>query len=291
MTLKEFLRKNRAKIDKAIRDALKEDNANSDVTTALLSRKTDRKITAKLICKENCTLAGIEVFKRVYRIMHGKSAFRQYLRDGNHARKGQVVLEVRAPLKIILAGERTALNFLQRMSGIATLTRKFAVELKYPGSKILHTRKTTPNFRVFEMAAVKTGGGDFHRDSLKSSVLIKDNHIIAAGSVQVILKEARRKRISQGSRKKFEVEVRNLKELEEAVRFGKGLVKVVMLDNFSPKKIGLAVKMAKENGMKIEVSGGLKLRNFKAFQRRGIDFYSSGTLTHSYKSVDFSLEF
>jgi nicotinate-nucleotide pyrophosphorylase (carboxylating) len=194
-------------------------------------------------------------------------------------------------LKTLLAGERTALNFIQRMSGIATLTDKFVKKLKYPGSKILHTRKATPNFRVFEIAAVKTGGGDFHRQDLSSAVMIKDNHIEAAGSISKIFQSLPNSSVPAGKRERFEIEVKSLKEIEEVVKFGKQLTKIVMLDNFKPAAIGHAIGILKKNGFKIEVSGGINLENFAKIQQNGIDYYSVGALTHSYKSVDFSLDF
>jgi len=174
------------------------------------------------------------------------------------------------------------------MSGIATLTKKYVKLLKYKDSHILHTRKTTPNFRVFEIAAVKTGGGDFHRLSLSSAVMVKDNHIEACGSVENVLKVLKKWKLYPN---RLEIEVKNMNELETVVQHGKGLVKIVMLDNFSELFLDKAVKILKKNSFKIEISGGINEKNFMKNQKKGIDYYSIGALTHSYKSADFSLEF
>lgn len=293
MTLRAFYKKHSSGINKAISDALREDKVNSDVTTKLLlsGKKGDKKLTAVLLCKEDCILAGIEIFKRVYRQIDRNVTFKTYFKDGASLKKGAKVLEVTSTLRNLLEGERTALNFLQRMSGIATLTNTFARKLKFKNSKILHTRKTTPNFRLFEAAAVKTGGGDFHRLGLASSVMVKDNHTEALGSIDKVLRHLRQKKLTPKQKQKFEIEVRTFREIDSVIRLGKGLVKVVMLDNFRPSQVGKAIKSLKQHGFKIEVSGGVNLRNFDKYQRKGVDFYSIGMLTHSYSSCDFSLEF
>ena len=293
MTLNEFYRRHEKDIEKAVINALKEDRVRHDVTTSLfLNGKTDKKlISAELLCKEDCVLAGIDIFKRVFKILYPAVIFKSYFKDGDRIRNKSVVLEVKSPLRILLEGERTALNFLQRMSGIATLTDIFVRKLKYKDAKILHTRKTTPNFRIFELAAVKTGGGDFHRFDLSSSVMIKDNHIAAAGSLEKTLETVKRKRRQESIRNRFEIEVKNIAELEQVITNAKGIVKIVMLDNFKKSEIPEAVRILKKNKIKTELSGGLNLKNFEKLQQKGIDFYSIGMLTHSYKSADFSFEF
>lgn len=297
MTLKEFYKKYDKEINKAISQALREDSVRSDVTTNLLLKGIagDKKITARLICKENCILAGLEIFKKVYQQITRNVSFKSYYKDGNKLRNKTKVLEVKSSLRNLLAGERTALNFLQRMSGIATLTNIFVKELKRGDAKILHTRKTTPNFRLFEAAAVKTGGGDFHRLSLNSSVMIKDNHIEALGTIDKVMAKiiSRKltKNLSSHQKQKFEIEVKTFKELASVIKHGKGIVKVVMLDNFNPGETAKAIRILKQNGFRIEVSGGINLQNFAKYQRKGVDYYSIGMLTHSYKSADFSLEF
>lgn len=293
MTLRQYYKKHDKEINAAISSALREDNVNNDVTTKLLLNGAEgsKKLTAVLLCKENCVLAGLDIFKKVYRAVDKNARFKTFKPDGAKLKKGDKVLEVISTRKNLLAGERTALNFLQRMSGAATLTNEYVKKLKYKNSKILHTRKTTPNFRVFELAAVKTGGGDFHRNSLESYVMIKDNHIAARGGINNVLNFLKTNKISNKLKQKFEIEVKNLVELKAVIKSGKGIVKTVMLDNFPPGSIVLAIQLLKKHGFKIEISGGLNLRNFDKYQRKGVDFYSIGGLTHSYKSIDFSLEF
>lgn len=293
MTLKEFYKINNKAINASISSALKEDKIKNDATTSLLltSRKANIRKNALLLCKEDCILAGLEIFKRVYRQIDKKVTFKTFCKDGDRLKKGDKVMLVKTSFKNLLAGERTALNFLQRMSGIATYTNRFVQKLKYKNAKILHTRKTTPNLRVIEAAAVKTGGGDFHRFSLASSVLIKDNHIEALGGIKKLMAEISSKKIPPRLKQKFEIEVKTYDELLTVIKYGKKLVKVVMLDNFKPRDMGKAIRLLKRNGFKIEVSGGINLENFSRFQKKGIDFYSIGALTHSYKSADFSLDF
>ncbi len=293
MTLKEYYRQYDKEITKAIISALKADHINEDVTTRLtLSGAAGKEnLKAVLLCKEDCILAGLDVFKRVYRQLDPKAKFKAYAADGAKCRKGKKVLEVTSSREILLKGERTALNFLQRMSGIATLTGYFVKQLRFKDAKILHTRKTTPNFRVFEAAAVKTGGGDFHRLSLGSAVMIKDNHIEAAGGMAELLDKLLRKNISYNLKQKFEIEVKSFEEIDLVNRYATGFAEIIMLDNFPPRSIDKAIKLLKTNGFRIEVSGGVNMANFAKYQRKGIDFYSIGMLTHSYKSCDFSLEF
>jgi nicotinate-nucleotide pyrophosphorylase len=177
------------------------------------------------------------------------------------------------------------------MSGIATLTNEFVRSLKYRNARILHTRKTTPNFRLFEAAAVKIGGGDFHRLDMGSAVMVKDNHIIGAGSFSKVLDAVSKKKLSSKITDRFEVEVKTLRELRTVVEKGKRFVRIVMLDNFPVSQLNEAVKLTKQSGMQVEISGGINLENFSELQKKGVDYYSIGMLTHSYKSVDFSLEF
>lgn len=292
MTLKEFYRRYNKQITRAIKNALLEDRVKQDVTTNLLFKGSEgeRLLKAQLLCKEDCILAGADVFKQVFKILYPEASFKSFYKDGDRVGNKSVVLEVRAPLGVLLEGERTSLNFIQRMSGIAALTNEFVKKLKFKGSKILHTRKTTPNFRLFELAAVKTGGGDFHRMDLGSSVMVKDNHIEAIGSLKDVLGLVRQKKLSKNRLKRFEVEVKTLREAELAVK-AKDFVEIVMLDNFPRGQIRKAVNILKKNGIKVELSGGINLQNFEKLQVKGIDFYSIGMLTHSYKSADFSLEF
>lgn len=303
MTLKEYYKINDKQIEKLIASALREDRIYNDVTTSLILNKAEanKKKIAVLLCKEDCILAGLEIFKRVYKQIDSKVKFKADYKDGERIRKNSRVMTVESTLINLLHGERTALNFLQRMTGVATLTNKFVKQLKFKGSAVLHTRKTTPNFRIFEIAAVKTGGGDFHRIDLSSAVMIKDNHIEANSDINTVMNRLNKiKMISPFDKirmrgtaigNRFEIEVKNLSEVQTVAEYGKGIIKIVMLDNFNPEQIDTAVKILKPAGFKIEISGGVNERNFAKIQRKGIDYYSIGALTHSYKSADFSLEF
>lgn len=293
MTLSGYYKLHETDIYRALVNALKEDRVKHDVTTSLLfNTKDDKNLsTAQLLCKEDCILAGINVFEKIFKILYPQTVFKRYFKEGSRIRNKSVVLEVKSPLRILLEGERTALNFLQRMSGIATLTDIFVRKLKYKDAQILHTRKTTPNFRLFELAAVKTGGGDFHRFDLSSAVMIKDNHIAAAGSIDKTLDKVKKNMTEGKLNNRFEIEVKNMAELERVVKKAKDIVKIVMLDNFNKSQIQDAVKLLMKYKIKTELSGGINLKNFDLLQQKGINYYSIGMLTHSYKSVDFSLEF
>lgn len=291
MTLSRFYKIHNSRINYLVNSALKEDKIYSDITTnSLLPAKSNQKIKAILLCKDNCILAGLEIFKKVFKSIDSKILFTSGLNDGDKLSKGSKVLEITGKKDVLLRGERTALNFLQRMSGVATLTNKFVQKLKFKGSKILHTRKTTPNFRIFELAAVKIGGGDFHRFDLSSSVMAKDNHIESLGSVRNIIGTLKNKNIKEKT-SYIEIEAKTFSELNYIVKYGKGIVQRVMLDNFNSVLLDKAIRILKINGFEVELSGGLNLNNFVKIQRKGIDYYSVGCLTHSYSSIDFSLEF
>lgn len=293
MELKEYYRIYGKEIDSKIKQAIAEDKISRDVTTNLLlkGKAGERKLKAILLCKQDCVLAGLDIFKKTYRLIDKSVKFTSFAADGDKLKKSSKVLEVTASRSVLLKGERTALNFLQRMSGIATMTNSFVKLLKDKNSKILHTRKTTPNFRVFEAAAVKTGGGDFHRLSLASAVMIKDNHIEALGGMANTLDVLLRKKIPYGLKQKFEIEVKTFEELDLVIKYGRGLIEIVMLDNFNPSALAKAIKLLKANKFKIELSGGINASNFANYQKKGVDYYSLGALTHSYYSCDFSLEF
>ena len=293
MSLAKYYKSHNREIDRLILDALHEDKAAGDVTTNLLlgEHVQGKRTSAVLLCKEDCTLAGVEVFKRVFKLYDRHVNFKSNFKDGQRVRNKSKVLTVRTSLSAMLRCERTALNFVQRMSGIATMTSEFVKKLKYKNSAILHTRKTTPNFRIFEIAAVKIGGGDFHRQDLSSAIMIKDNHIAALGSISEVLKRLRIRSVSGRLKNRLEVEVKSFGEIDEVIANGKAVVEIVMLDNFKPENISKAVKILKHNGFKIELSGGINLANFDKIQRKGIDYYSIGALTHGNKSIDFSLEF
>jgi nicotinate-nucleotide pyrophosphorylase (carboxylating) len=270
-------------LDAAIDRALLEDLASGDITTEASVPRTSRGV-ARAVAKAPLVLAGGDVFARVfYRVDRGLRVER-HVADGARAGVSDVLLSVEGSTRSILMGERTALNFLQRMSGIATLTASF-VSAVPPGTKlrITDTRKTTPGLRVFERYAVRCGGGKNHRDDLGSAVLLKDNHIAAAGGVTNAIRAAREHAPHTAH---VEVEVESLAQLDEALAAG---VDAVMLDNFTPDEIPLAVGRAKGRAL-VEVSGGVGASRIAELARAGVDVVSVGALTHSAPASDISLD-
>lgn len=274
--------------DNLIRLAVNEDAGAGDVTSSNLIPKGSRSI-AEVLVKEKCTVAGLEIFKRVYKLIDRGVNVKFFIAEGMKINGRQVIGEVMGNTRSMLLGERTALNLLQRMSGIATLTDEFVQKLGNSNIKVIDTRKTTPNMRVFEKLAVRIGGGANHRMGLYDMMLIKDNHIEAAGSVSETLTHL--KRIRKKLKVPVEIEVKNLSELSEVAELGGGLVDRVMLDNFPVSDIPEAVRIC-GGRFEIEVSGGVNLKNISRYRKvRGIDFISVGALTHSAKAVDISLDF
>ncbi len=272
-----------------IRMALMEDRVDEDVTTGSLL-EFDRRVSAHVIAKEEGIISGTGVFIEVFHAVDSNVGIRVLKGDGESVVKGNVVLEIEGKESSILKSERTALNFLQRLSGIATLTGKFVEKLKPFGIVLLDTRKTTPGMRYLEKKAVKDGGGTNHRMNLEDMAMVKDNHIAMAGSITNAVEGVRRKFPG----KRIEVEVRNLEELEEAFSLG---IDIIMLDNFSLEKMNEALEFRRKNPghkTKFEVSGNVDLDNIeqKAAERAGvgIDYISVGALTHSFKSLDLSLD-
>ena len=260
--------------------ALWEDRVQQDVTTNALV-EYDRKVTAAVIAKSEGVISGIEVFTAAFQMVDTEISARIFKGDGSAVKKGDTVLEMEGKESSILKAERTALNFLQRLSGIAALTRKFVDKLKPYSASLLDTRKTTPGMRYLEKKAVRDGGGTNHRVNLEDMAMIKDNHIKMTGSISTAVQKIREK--SPG--KKIEVEVKNLKELKEAISMD---VDIVMLDNFSTELLKEAVKI-NNHRVKLEVSGNVSLENIEEKAAAGIDFISVGALTHSFKSLDLSL--
>ena len=260
--------------------ALWEDRVQQDVTTNALM-EYDRKVTAAVIAKSEGVISGIEVFTAAFQMVDTEISARIFKGDGSAVKKGDTVLEMEGKESSILKAERTALNFLQRLSGIAALTRKFVDKLKPYSVSLLDTRKTTPGMRYLEKKAVRDGGGTNHRMNLEDMAMIKDNHIKMTGSISTAVQKIREK--SPG--KKIEVEVKNLKELKEALSMD---VDIVMLDNFSTELLKEAVKI-NNHRVKLEVSGNVSLENIEEKAAAGIDFISVGALTHSFKSLDLSL--
>jgi nicotinate-nucleotide pyrophosphorylase (carboxylating) len=242
------------------------------------------KSEAIILTKEEGVLAGIDVARRVFYIIDRSISFEKKIDDGQIFRKKDTIATLRGPSISLLKGERTALNFLQRMSGIATTTRRFVKALEGTQTKILDTRKTTPGLRLLEKYAVKIGGGVNHRFDLSEMVLIKDNHLKLVGSILQAVTRAKEK-VKPGVR--IEVEATNLEEVQEAVRSGADMV---MLDNMSIKKMKEVVKWIKGK-IPLEVSGKVTLGRMVEIASLGVDYISVGSLTHSYKSVDMSIEF
>lgn len=268
-------------VDDKIRLALQEDITGEDVTTAAIIRKNTRS-RVQLICKEDGILAGLPVFKRTFELL-GETEFETFFNEGDHIKKGDLIATVTGDARILLSGERVALNYLQRMSGIATLTHSLVSELKGSATKLLDTRKTTPGMRVFEKYAVKVGGGYNHRFNLSDGILIKDNHIGAAGGVKEAIRLA--KDYAPFVRK-IEVEVENLEMLEEALEAG---ADIIMLDNMSNEMMKEAVSLV--NGRaETECSGNVTKARLKEIAEIGVDYVSCGALTHSAPILDFSLK-
>lgn len=269
-------------IDEAIINALREDVTNEDITTNAVMRES-KQGRAELICKEDGILAGIGIFKRVFELLDHQMMFETAYKDGDRVKSGEIIGIVAGDIRCILTGERTALNYLQRMSGIATYTRRMADVLEGSKTKLLDTRKTTPNMRVFEKYAVKVGGAHSHRYNLSDGILLKDNHIGAAGSVKKAVEMAKE---YASFVRKIEVEVENLDMLKEALSAG---ADIIMLDNMDNETMSKAVKII-DGKAETECSGNVTLERLAAIAQTGVDYVSCGALTHSAPILDFSLK-
>ncbi|HHW71552.1 MAG TPA: carboxylating nicotinate-nucleotide diphosphorylase [Clostridiales bacterium] len=268
------------RIDKHLLDALREDITNEDISTnAIIREKKDGK--ANLLCKENGILAGIQVFKRVFELL-GEIHFQTKFKDGDAIKKGDIIATLAGDLRIIMSGERTALNYLQHMSGIATYTNEFVNILEGSGVKLLDTRKTTPNMRIFEKYAVKVGGGINHRFNLSDGILLKDNHIKAAGGVKKAIELVRE---YTPFARNIEVEVENIPMVKEALEAG---ADIIMLDNMDIESIKQAVKIIDKRAI-IECSGNITKGELYEISNTGVDYVSAGVITHSAPPLDFSL--
>jgi nicotinate-nucleotide pyrophosphorylase (carboxylating) len=262
--------------------ALAEDMPRGDVTTdSLVPRK--RRARAVLMAKDRGVLAGLDVFERVFRTLDPKTAIRRFIDDGEAFRSGDILAEVKGAAGVLLKGERTALNFVQRLSGIATATRAYVEAVAGTGVQILDTRKTTPGLRALEKYAVRMGGGRNHRRNLSDMVLIKDNHLAISGGVSEAVKTAR---AAVGRRILIEVEVETPAEARDAAAAGADWI---MLDNMTLAAMRAAVR-AVNGRAKIEASGNVRLGNVRRIAETGVDFISVGKLTHSVAAVDLSLE-
>ncbi|MEK6645182.1 MAG: carboxylating nicotinate-nucleotide diphosphorylase [Candidatus Firestonebacteria bacterium] len=277
-------------IKKLIKKALIEDIGKGDITTNAIVPQ-EKLAFAKLIAKDYGILAGVEIAKYSFVLLDkrmtkgntGSVKWTAKLSDGSTLVPGKIIAEIYGPAKSILTAERTALNFLQKLSGIATESSKFTKKIKPFKTKILDTRKTTPLLRTLEKYAVKVGGGFNHRFGLYDAILIKDNHIKIAGSVREAIRMVKNKYPN----KKIEIEVQSFEQLKEALKFD---LDRIMLDNMNISDIKKAVKLVRHKS-KLEVSGGVHLKNVRNIAKTGVDYISIGCITHSPKSLDISLEF
>ena len=268
--------------DQLIRMALQEDITSEDVSTNAVM-PTATKGTVDLIAKEDGVVAGLEIYARVFTILDEKTEIDLHCKDGDEVKKGELMATVTGDIRVLLSGERVALNYLQRMSGIATYTRQVAKLLEGSNVTLLDTRKTTPNCRVFEKYAVRVGGGHNHRYNLSDGVLLKDNHIGAAGSVAKAVKMAK---AYAPFVRKIEIEVETLDQVKEAVEAG---ADIIMLDNMTPEVMKQAVELI-DGRAQTECSGNITKENIQKIRAIGVDFVSSGALTHSAPILDISMK-
>lgn len=265
-----------------IRSALREDITSEDVSTNSVMPEP-RLGEVDLICKQDGVLCGMQVFARVFTLLDESTQITTFARDGEEIKAGQRIAVVRGDIRVLLSGERTALNYLQRMSGVATYTRSVSSLLAGTKTKLLDTRKTTPNNRIFEKYAVRTGGGNNHRYNLSDGVMLKDNHIGAAGGVAQAVRMARE---YAPFVRKIEVETENLDMVREALEAG---ADIIMLDNMSHEEMAQAMALI-EGRAEVEVSGNVTRENIARLTDLGVDYISSGALTHSAPILDLSLK-
>lgn len=268
--------------DEFILSALKEDVTSEDVSANAVM-KNDTKAEAQLICKQDGVICGLDVFERVFKLLDDTSEFECGYSDGDEVKNGELLGVIRGKTAAILTGERTALNYIQRMSGIATITREYSAELEGFETTLLDTRKTTPNNRFFEKYAVRIGGGTNHRYNLSDGIMLKDNHICAAGSIKRAVEMAKE---YASFVRKIEVETEDLAMVREAVEAG---ADIIMLDNMDTQTMKEAVQII--NGKALtECSGNVTKERLKEIAETGVDFISSGALTHSAPIMDISLK-
>lgn len=270
------------KVDPLIIGALNEDITSEDVSTnSVMPNPTLGEV--ELICKQDGVICGLQVFERVFTIIDEKTEFEYFAKDGDDVKKGQLIAKIRGDIRTLLIGERTALNYLQRMSGVATYTRSVASLLAGTKTTLLDTRKTTPNNRIFEKYAVRCGGGCNHRYNLSDAVMLKDNHIGAAGSIKKAVEMAR---AHVSFVLKVEVEVENMEMVKEAID---AKADIIMLDNMTHDEIKTAMEYI-DGRAEVEVSGNVTKENIAVLTDLGVDYISSGALTHSAPILDLSLK-
>lgn len=268
--------------DKYIKLALEEDISSEDVTTNAVMPEY-KKGDVQLICKQDGIIAGLQIFARVFTLLDPKTEVEFRVKDGDEVTKGQLLAVVTGDVRVLLSGERTALNYLQRLSGIATYTHSVAQLLEGTKTTLLDTRKTTPGMRIFEKYAVRIGGGCNHRYNLSDGVLLKDNHIDAAGGVKEAIDAAR---AYAPFVRKIEVETENLDMVRVAADAG---ADIIMLDNMTPEEMKEAIRII-DGRTKTECSGNITKENIKTITALGVDYVSSGALTHSAPILDLSLK-
>lgn len=268
--------------DRLIRMALEEDITSEDLSTNCVMSEY-QKGQVELICKQDGIIAGLGVFRRVFELLDETVSFQMDVQDGDEVKNGQKMAVVTGDIRALLSGERTALNYLQRMSGIATYTRSIVKLLEGSKTTLLDTRKTTPNMRIFEKYAVKVGGGSNHRFNLSDGVMLKDNHIGAAGGITQAVQRAK---AYASFVHKIEVEVENLDMVREAADAG---ADIIMLDNMSPEEMKEAIRIIDGRAL-TECSGNVTRENIQKMIDVGVDYVSSGALTHSAPIMDISLK-
>jgi len=274
-------------IPEIIKNALQEDIGSGD-HSSLAAVPEDAKGKMKLLAKENGIIAGIEVAKEVLRQIDLSISIKCFKKDGDEITLGEVVFELEGLARSMLTAERTLLNFLQRMSGIATASKLYVDAIKGTKTKILDTRKTTPNLRELEKYAVKIGGAENHRFGLHDMIMLKDNHIDFAGGIEKAIDDTHEYLKKNNLSLKIEIETRTLEEVKRVVKHGK--IDRIMLDNFTPEQIKAALVLI-DGKYETEASGGITLANIKEYAQTGVDYISIGALTHHIKSLDLSLKF
>ena len=269
-----------------IRNALAEDIGSGDHSTLACIPSTARG-RARLNIKENGILAGMEVAEKIFRQLDASTVFEPYKKDGEEMKSGDIAFEVEAHVHTLLMGERLVLNCMQRMSGIATLTHQYTAKLKGYHTRLLDTRKTTPNFRLLEKEAVRIGGGVNHRMGLYDMVMLKDNHIDFAGGITAAVNKTVAYLKANNLALQIEVEMRNLEDVKEALAVGQ--INRIMLDNFTPAQLGEALALI--NGRyETEASGGINLDTLESYAKTGVDYVSAGAVIHHAVSLDLSLK-
>ena len=273
-------------LNELIKNALKEDVGNGDHSTlSTINAYEEGKAVLKI--KQDGVLAGIDVAETIFRFVQPNIIFTPFKKDGDTMKYGEIAFEVSAKVHTILTCERLVLNSMQRMSGIATLTKKYVDKLSGFKTKLLDTRKTTPNFRLLEKAAVRIGGGKNHRFGLYDMLMLKDNHIDFSGGIEKAINNAYDYSQQNNLNLKIEVETRSLEDVQKVMQVGK--VNIIMLDNFIPEKIVEALKII-DGKYETEASGGINLENIESYADTGVDYISSGAVIHQAVSLDLSLK-